>query len=190
MPRFDPGTGRAAAPASPNAVMHYRTRYSSCDATVMAARLAWVIGLILLMPTGLVAADYPHHLEQQRLIIVGTEGEREAIRVRVAEAPADRRRGMQHLDPATVRANPMWFVFPDERPRTRWHMRNVAVAIDIAYVDANGRVLAVERMEPEQTGYGIEAPIQYALEVAAGQAETLGLEAGARIRTPDGERPR
>lgn len=155
-----------------------------------AARLAALCVLALVSPAAAVAGNYPQELEQRKLVIVAPDGGRTALTVRVAKASAARARGMQHLAPATVRANPMWFVFPRERPHSRWHMRNVAIALDIAYVDNDGRVLAVERMEPEREGYGIDEPIRYALEVAAGRAAALGLEAGARIRTPAGEPPR
>jgi uncharacterized membrane protein (UPF0127 family) len=82
----------------------------------------------------------------------------------------------------------MWFVFPQDR-RTGWHMRNVAIPLVIAYVAADGQVVATERMQPGRSGYGIDRPIRYALEVAASRAAALGLEAGARIR-PVGGGPR
>ncbi len=100
--------------------------------------------------------------------------------VRIADEPAERAQGMQHLPARVVRDHPIWFVF-DRPQRTGWHMRNVRIALDIIYVDTAGTVIGIERMEPEQTGYGINAPIAAALEVAAGQAEQLGITPGARI---------
>lgn len=100
--------------------------------------------------------------------------------VRIADEPAERAQGMQHLPARVVRDHPIWFVF-DRPQRTGWHMRNVRIALDIIYVDATGKVIGTERMEPEGSGYGINAPIAAALEVAAGQAEQLGITRGARI---------
>ncbi len=145
--------------------------------------------LLALAAGALAGADYPRHLAQQRLTIVGPGGNTSSIDVRIADSPTSRARGMQHLEPATIRSNPMWFVFPQDQ-RTRWHMRNVAIPLVIAYVAADGRVVAVERMQPGESGYGIEERIRYALEVAASQAEALGLEAGARLRLANGEPPR
>ena len=102
------------------------------------------------------------------------------LSVRIADEPAERAQGMQHLPARVVRDHPIWFVF--ERPqRTGWHMRNVRIALDIIYVDEAGTVISIERMEPEGSGYGINAPIAAALEVAAGQAERLGITPGSRI---------
>ena len=111
-------------------------------------------------------------------------GEARYLSVRIADEPAERAQGMQHLPASIVRDHPIWFVF--ERPqRTGWHMRNVRIALDIIYVDEAGTVIGIERMEPEGSGYGINAPIAAALEVAAGQAERLGITPGARISRSD-----
>lgn len=112
--------------------------------------------------------------------ITAPGGETRALDVRIADEGAERAQGMQHLPARVVRDNPIWFVFPKPR-RVGWHMRNVRVALDIAYVDETGRVIEVERMTPNSSGYGIDAPIAAALEVAAGQAERLGIERGTRL---------
>ena len=96
------------------------------------------------------------------------------LTVRVADDANERAQGMQHLPASVIRDQPIWFVF--DRPRaTGWHMRNVALALDIIYVDTTGTVIAIERMQPQGTGYGIATPIAAALEVAAGQAKRLGI---------------
>jgi len=102
------------------------------------------------------------------------------LRVRVADDSAERAQGMQHLPSRVVRDEPIWFVFPTPR-RTGWHMRNVRIALDIVYVDASGRVISIERMQPEGTGYGIDVPIAAALEVAAGQAKKLDIQPGSIV---------
>jgi len=108
------------------------------------------------------------------------EGEPRELHVRVADDARERAQGMQHVPASAIRRHPIWFEFPQPRV-TGWHMRNVRLALDIAYVSASGRVIGVERMEPGGTGYGIGAPIAAALEVAAGQAARLGIEEGTRL---------
>ena len=94
---------------------------------------------------------------------------------------AERAQGMQFLPAAVIREHPMWFVF--ETPQVQsWHMRNVQLALDILYVDANGLIIGREMMEPQGSGYGIGQPIAAALELAAGQAEQYGLRAGVRLQ--------
>jgi uncharacterized membrane protein (UPF0127 family) len=103
------------------------------------------------------------------------------LTVRIADDASERAQGMQNLPPAVVRNHPIWFVFREPR-RTHWHMRNVRHALDIAYVDADGVVIGIDRMQPEQSGYASDGPISAALEVAAGEAERLGIRPGTRIR--------
>ncbi len=102
------------------------------------------------------------------------------LAVRIADDSAERAQGMQHLPARVVRDHPIWFVFPEPR-RVGWHMQNVRAPLDIAYVDADGVVIGVERMTPGGSGYGISAEIAAALEVAAGQAERLGITPGTRL---------
>jgi hypothetical protein len=120
-------------------------------------------------------------MTEGEVVIEGPGGRRQdVLAVRIADETAERAQGMQHLPARVVRDNPIWFVFPEPR-RTGWHMRNVRIPLDIVYVDGTGTVIAIERMEPAQTGYGIDAPIAAALEVAAGDAERLGIVPGARL---------
>ncbi len=108
------------------------------------------------------------------------EGSSTYLNVRIADEPAERAQGMQHLPARVVRDHPIWFVFDTPR-RTGWHMQNVKIPLDIIYVDETGTVIGMQRMEPNTSGYGINAPITAALEVAAGQAEALGIREGTRL---------
>lgn len=103
------------------------------------------------------------------------------LEVRRADEAAEWQQGMQYLPAATVRAHPIWFQFR-EPFEPSFHMRNVAIALDIAWVAPDGEVLEVERMVPETSGYSPPGPILYALETAAGQAARLGVVPGARLR--------
>lgn len=107
------------------------------------------------------------------------------LTVRVADEAHERAQGMQHLPARVIRDQPIWFVF--DRPRaTGWHMRNVALALDIVYVDATGTVIAIEQMQPQGSGYGITTPIAAALELAAGQAKRLGILPKAKLTIAPG----
>ncbi|HKJ95389.1 MAG TPA: DUF192 domain-containing protein [Gammaproteobacteria bacterium] len=120
-------------------------------------------------------------MDQAILVVDNGHGKTRRLEVRVADDSAERGQGMQYLPADTIRANPIWFVFPDERT-AGWHMSNVSLALDIAFVGAGGRVIAVQRMEPGHGGYGIDRPIRYALEVAAGRADDLHIHPGTRLR--------
>lgn len=90
----------------------------------------------------------------------------------------------------------MLFVFPDPMPLS-FVMRHCLVPIDIAFLDAAGRVLVVHEMAveaPQQQGeadidyenrlrrYDSRFPAQFALETAGGRLRTTGLKAGDLVR--------
>ena len=144
-------------------------------------------GVAMLTRGGLTGADGQNEgpqawrsMEIAELRITPPDGPTQRLAVRVADDRAERAQGMQHLPAQVIREQPIWFVF-DEPRRVGWHMRNVRLALDIAYVDAEGKVIGVERMTPETGGYGHEQPIAAALEVAAGQAKRLGIRKGTQL---------
>ncbi len=85
----------------------------------------------------------------------------------------------------------MLFVFP--RPqRLSFVMRRCLVPIDIIYLDATGRVVKTHAMKVEPydtpdhrlTRYDSGYVAQFAVEVAGGTLETLGLKVGDKIDLP------
>lgn len=76
----------------------------------------------------------------------------------------------------------MLFRFDTDVRHPFW-MRDTHVALDIAFVDRRGTVLAITRMTPlsEQLHYP-PAPYRYALEMPAGWFAEHGVEAGARVQ--------
>jgi len=89
----------------------------------------------------------------------------------------------------------MLFVFPRPQPLA-FVMRHCLVPIDIAYLSGSGRVLAVHHMQveppqrPDESDAEYEArlerypspfPAPFAIEVAGGRFEEIGLEVGDRV---------
>lgn len=107
-----------------------------------------------------------------------------ALRVELAVTPEDRARGLMFRK-ALAPATGMLFVFAREG-RYPFYMRNTYVALDIVYLDAEGRVLgALERMHPlDETPRVVEAPARYVLEVEAGSVERWGLRPGDAVDLP------
>ncbi len=92
----------------------------------------------------------------------------------------------------------MFFVFPDARLRRFW-MFDCVIPIDIAFVDPIGYVTAVHTMPFEEPrgeteslldyearlpGYPSRYPAQFAIELAPGTFQSLGISAGDRITIP------
>lgn len=89
----------------------------------------------------------------------------------------------------------MIFAFPDAEPHNFW-MRRCIMDLDIAFIDPLGIVTAVHTMKAEELQrpdeseaayfarlkkYPSLAPAQFALEVAPGTLEPLGVRRGSRI---------
>lgn len=85
----------------------------------------------------------------------------------------------------------MLFVFPESR-QLNFVMRRCLVPIDLIFVDSGGRVVAMHAMEVEPYAtpdqelkvYSSRFPAQFAIELAGGTLETLGLEQGDKVDLP------
>lgn len=86
--------------------------------------------------------------------------------------------GRRELSPGTG----MLFVYPDSAIR-EFCMRECYIPIDIAFLDADRRVVRMHTMqvEPDRLGrvaYSSDEPCQYALEVPAGELAEAGVQVG------------
>jgi len=76
----------------------------------------------------------------------------------------------------------MLFVFPYEHVLSFW-MRNTYIPLDIAFIDASGKVIDIQYMEPidESKHYVSSGPALYALEVNGGWFARHQLGVGAMV---------
>lgn len=102
------------------------------------------------------------------------------ITVEIADTPALRERGLMYRDSLPPNHG-MLFVYPGEEIRSFW-MRNTRIPLDIAFLDRNGTIVNVERMEAQTDENTLSgAPAMYALEMAAGWFEENDVGAGDRM---------
>jgi uncharacterized membrane protein (UPF0127 family) len=113
------------------------------------------------------------------------------LEVEVADRDATRQRGYMYRE-RPVNSG-MLFVYPREQ-MMGFIMQNVKFDIDIAFMDAGGKILQIERMtaftvDPPRSDGSIRTwdtlyPVQYALEVAAGWFKEHGVGVGAQVKIP------
>lgn len=107
------------------------------------------------------------------VILAGPGDRRVRLRVRVADDHRERAAGFQYICPETIAATAIYFVFERLR-RPSFHMHNVKAPLDIAFIDADGVIVSIQRMEPyvvgarEQKTYGPQTGVAGALEARAG----------------------
>jgi len=118
----------------------------------------------------------------------------ETFTLELALDPATRQKGLGGR--ASIPRNAgMLFAFPSDRPLAMV-MRDCPIAIDVAFLDAQGRVVAVHSMPPEPARaagesrwdyerrlpeYPSGVPARFAIELAGGRLAELGIGVGTRV---------
>jgi uncharacterized membrane protein (UPF0127 family) len=118
----------------------------------------------------------------------------EIFQLEVARDPVTRHRGLGGRTFISPNGG-MLFVYGRAEPRAVV-MRDCPIAIDVAFLDAGGRVLSVRAMDPEPPRrpdetpsayesrlrvYPSRGPAQFIIETAGGRLSEVGLEAGQEI---------
>lgn len=137
--------------------------------------LAPVFGVLLAF--GVMAA------ERLPLIVTTPDGVVH-LKVEVADTPGKRARGLMGREDLPS-AQGMLFVFDGEGARSFW-MKNTPLSLDILFFDGQGRWVNSHLGTRPHSVKSLKsaAPAQYVLELKAGEAERLGLGAGARLALP------
>ena len=105
------------------------------------------------------------------------------FRLQVADTEASRTRGLSGRGYLAA-DEAMLFIFPREQNLAFW-MKDVAIPIDVLFIDADRRIVSVYTMEPEPgvadqnlRVYQSGLPAKYALEIKAGAAREHGIDVG------------
>ena len=166
---------------------------AGCDGFAAGRRRRWAVALAVC--AALVSGAGPERprqsaaLETLRVTLGG-----ETFELELALDPHSRFRGLSGR--AAVPADGgMLFVHPSPRP-VAMVMRHCPVPIDVAFLDAWGRVLSRFSMKPEPPRrtdesereyearlprYASGWPAQFAIELAGGRLSELGIEVGQRL---------
>lgn len=102
------------------------------------------------------------------------------IEVEVADTDIERQRGLMFRRRMDADQG-MLFVFPETAPRHFW-MRNTYLPLDLAYIDAEGRIVDILPLEPmDETLVPSSAPARWALEMHRGWFAAQGIRIGDRV---------
>lgn len=136
-------------------------------------------------PGGTTGEDARNTSELRTVTIDASGGERVEVRVEVADDVLEQARGLMYRT-ALAEDRGMLFVYDDEQRRS-FYMKNTLIPLSIAFMDADGRIVDIQDMEPlddEPPHYVSAEPAQYALEVNQGFFEERGVELGDRADLP------
>lgn len=99
----------------------------------------------------------------------------------VARTADERSRGLMYRDEVPPGTG-MIFVFDDVRSRSFW-MKNTYVALSIAFLDENERVVDIQDMKPEDESFtNSRGPALFALEVSKGWFREHGIKVGDQAK--------
>lgn len=121
------------------------------------------------------------------IVTVTTPDTVRRVDVRVAATPEHRQQGLMQV-PRLPDGAGMLFVFEQERTGGFW-MKDTLVPLDIAFIDADQRIVAVDTMVPCRREpcriYEPHRPYTSALEVPAGWLARHAVEVGDRVEWTD-----
>ena len=107
--------------------------------------------------------------------------ETDTVQAEVARTPEQREQGLMYREDLPG-GKGMLFVFPDVQIRSFW-MKNTFIPLDIAYLDADLRIVDIRAMEPESLdSHPSSSPAMFALEVPLGWFAEKGIAVGDQAR--------
>ena len=102
------------------------------------------------------------------------------IRAEVASTPTERARGLMHR-PQMGANQGMVFLFDQPAEQCMW-MKNTLIALSVAFIADDGRILNIEDMAPQtEDNHCAAKPARYALEMNRGWFSKHGIFAGMKI---------
>ncbi len=121
---------------------------------------------------------------QPKLPVVRLQAGLQIVLAEVADTPRSREIGLMMRE----RLGPnegMLFVFEQPRAYCFW-MRNTLLALSIAFIDDDGRIVNIEDMAPRtEDSHCAKAPVRFALEMEQGWFARRALGAGAKLVNPE-----
>ena len=102
------------------------------------------------------------------------------IHAEVAKSDAQRQQGLMYRK-QMGQNDGMVFVFDDINPQCMW-MKNTWIALSVAFIDAEGKIVNIEDMEPQTLESHCSAqPVKFALEMNQGWFARRGIKPGMKI---------
>lgn len=103
-----------------------------------------------------------------------------ALRVELADSPETRRTGLMNRR-QMAEDQGMLFIFDSPAPQAMW-MKNTYIPLSVAFVDAQGRIVNIEDMEPHtEDAHASAGPVLYAIEMNRGWFARRGIRPGDKV---------
>ncbi len=133
-----------------------------------------------------IPADAGNEASPLPTLTINSVGGRVPVGVEIADTDAERQTGLMGRTVLPEDAG-MLFVFEGEQAALSFWMRDTLIPLSIAYIDAQGRIVDIQDMEPLDDvppHYVSAEPARYALEVNQGFFEERGVTVGDLVELP------
>lgn len=128
-----------------------------------------------------VATPELRNMEVRDAHLVGPKSQRITLEVHVADNGTERAAGFQHICPEVADHTAILFLFGYSHIPS-FHMTNVYMPLDIAFIDEDGTIRDIQTMNPYILGkqhqpklWSPQTPVRAVLEVRAGLLNQLGV---------------
>ncbi len=125
---------------------------------------------------------------------IHADGERHRLEVELARTSAERQKGLMDRDHLAPDAGMLFLYEEAQPPEGGFWMYRTRIPLDIAFLDADGRIAAMATMQPCLSRNPHDCPVtlagvtyEAALEVNAGYFEARDIEVGACVSWPGRE---
>ncbi len=108
------------------------------------------------------------------------------VRVEIVDSDAERAQGLSGRTEIGDHHSGMFFIFPKADYIGIW-MKDMKFPIDIVWIDADMKVIGIERNVGTDTYPKVfrpEKPAQYVLETEVGYSDLVGIRVGQKVRIP------
>lgn len=116
------------------------------------------------------------------LVISSAKGDVK-LSIEIADDDSEQQRGLMHRE-RLADGHGMLFVMAATREANFW-MKNTPSALDLIFVAEDGRIVTIKPGEPlSKAIISSDADVRFVLEIAAGEAQRLGLAPGDALQHP------
>lgn len=141
-------------------------------------RISYLLSLLASLSIAGCGYESPDHLPMTKMKL-GSD----TVTLEIANAPASRTKGLMERD-SMPEDHGMIFIFPEDTPQSFW-MKNTRFPLDIVFINSQSKIVSIHTMRPYVTTSTYSAaPAKYAIELHAGKAKELGLQAGQSVSLP------
>lgn len=150
----------------------------------MTVLRAFVVFVAMIASSICSPSQTPTSLEKVEVSVMQGQAA-QTLTVELAATPAQRARGLMYRVWMAEDAG-MLFLFPRDSRQGFW-MANTYIALDIAYLAADGTVQEIHKGVPlSQAPLTPQKPYRYVLEVNEGWFDRHGMGVGAKVILPEG----